>query len=233
MKRKPKLCVALDVPYERAVKLVRDLFDFFESYPLVLKVGHLLYAERGGDAVRELKDAFPYEVFLDLKFHDIPSVVAKAVEKASELGADYATLHLLGGPEMVREAVKAKGERLKLLGVSLLTSHDESYPGYIKSGASLEELVLHLAREGLREGVDGIVCSGRELPLLRKELGKEFIAVVPGVRVRKDRSDQKRVISPAEAVKLGADLVVIGREITQSTNPVYVVERALKLMGVL
>jgi len=226
-----KLCVALDLDWEKALRIVRDLYDFFETYPLVLKVGHRIYLQKGGEAVRELKENFPYEVFLDLKLHDIPSVVGKAVKTVSELGVDYATVHLLGGREMIREAVKNKGENLKLLGVSLLTSHGEDYPPYIKSDATLKELVLHLAKEGLKEGVDGVVCSGEELPLLRKELGKDFLAVVPGVRIRKEKGDQRRVISPAEAVKLGADLIVIGREITESTNPVYVVERALKLMG--
>jgi len=226
-----KLCVALDVDWDKALRIVRDLYDFFESYPLVLKLGHRIYLEKGGDAVRELKESFPYEVFLDLKLHDIPSVVALALEEMNKLGVDYATVHLLGGREMLRSALKAKGD-LKLLGVTLLTSHDEGYLDYVRSRfGSLEEFVVHLAGEGLSEGVDGLVCSAKELKALRERFGNDFIAVVPGVRVRKEKGDQKRVTTPAEAKRLGADLVVIGREITQSTNPVYVVERALKMMG--
>jgi len=227
-----KLCIALDLDWEKALRIVRDLYDFFETYPLILKLGHRIYLERGGSAIKELKENFPYEVFLDLKLHDIPSVVAKAVEKIEELGADYTTLHLLGGREMVREALKAR-KNLKLLGVTVLTSHDESFLSYIKSGLeTLRELVLHLASEGIELGLDGLVSSAGEVKLLKEKLGKEFLAVVPGIRIRKEkRGDQKRVYSPAEAVKMGADIIVIGREITESTNPVYVVERALKLMG--
>ncbi len=227
-----RLCVALDLDWEKAFRIVRDLYDFFETYPLILKIGHRIYLERGGDAVRELKESFPYEVFLDLKLHDIPSVVAKAVEKIEELGADYTTLHLLGGREMVKEALKVR-KNLKLLGVTILTSHDEEYLSYIKSSLeTLRELVLHLASEGLKLGLDGFVSSAAEAKFLKERLGEDFLAVVPGIRIRKEKSaDQKRVYSPAEAVKMGADIIVIGREITESTNPVYVVERALKLMG--
>ena len=227
-----RLCVALDLEWERAIRIVRDLYDFFENYPLIMKVGHRIYLERGGDAVRELKEEFPYEVFLDLKLHDIPSVVGKAVEMINEIGADYTTIHLLGGEEMIEEAVKRKGN-VKLLGVSILTSHGEEYRDYLKSGfETLRDLVLHLAKTGVEKGIDGVVCSGEEVEFLKKNIGEDFIAVVPGVRIKKEKSqDQRRVLTPAEAVKRGADILVIGREITESKNPVYVVERALKLMG--
>ena len=225
-----KLCIALDVEYEKALKIVRDIYDFFETFPFILKIGHKIYLEKGGDAVREFKEKFPYEIFLDLKLHDIPSVVSLAVEKMRNLGVDYATLHLLGGEEMVSEAVKVKGD-LKILGVTVLTSHSEDYLKYLNTNfKSIKEFALHLARKGIEKGVDGIVCSGEEVEYLKKEL-KNFIAVVPGIRIEKGKGDQRRVLNPAEAVKKGADIIVIGREITQSKNPVYVVERALKLMG--
>ena len=227
-----RLCIALDLEWERAVKIVRDLYGFFESYPLIMKIGHRIYLERGGDAVRELKERFPYEVFLDLKLHDIPSVVGKAVETINELGADYTTIHLLGGENMIEEAVKKKGS-VKLLGVSVLTSHGEEYKDYLKTGfETLRDLVLHLAKTGIEKGIDGVVCSGEEVEFLKKSIDRDFLAVVPGVRIEKEKSqDQRRVLTPAEAVKRGADIIVIGREITESKNPVYVVERALKLMG--
>ncbi|AAC07482.1 orotidine-5'-phosphate decarboxylase [Aquifex aeolicus] len=227
-----RICVALDVPWERAIKIVKDLYDFFETYPLILKIGHKIYLEKGGDAVKELKEDFPYEVFLDLKLHDIPSVVGLAVEKISELGTDYTTVHLLGGPEMVKEAVKNKGS-MKILGVTILTSHDENYIKFLKSNfEDIKNFTLYLARVGIENGVDGVVCSGEEVEFLKKNIEKDFIAVVPGIRIKKEkRHDQKRVLTPAEAKKRGADVIVIGREITESKNPVYVVERALKMMG--
>ncbi len=227
-----RLCIALDLEWKRALKIVRDLHNFFESYPLIVKIGHRIYLEKGGDAVRELKEEFPYEVFLDLKLHDIPSVVGRAIEKINELGVNYTTIHLLGGKEMVREAVSKKGN-IKLLGVSVLTSHGEEYREILRSGfRSLRDMVLHLAKTGIEIGVDGVVCSGEEVEFLKRNINEDFVAVVPGIRINKDgRGDQRRVLSPAEAVSRGADIVVIGREITQSSNPVYVVERALKLMG--
>ncbi len=226
-----RICVALDVPWERAIKIVRDLYDFFENYPLIMKIGHRIYLEKGGDALRELKEEFPYEVFLDLKLHDIPSVVGLAVEEINNLGADYITLHLLGGERMVEEATKRKGNT-KVLGVSLLTSHDESYLSFLRTTiGDIKEFVLYLAKMGLDKGIDGVVCSGEEVEFLKKNVDKEFIAVVPGIRIKKEKGDQSRVLTPAEAKKRGADIIVIGREITESKNPVYVVERALKMMG--
>ena len=227
-----KICVALDVPWEKAVRIVRDLYDFFENYPLILKIGHKIYLERGGDAVRELKEEFPYEVFLDLKLHDIPSVVGLAVDEISRLGTDYTTVHLLGGEEMVKEAVKNKGN-MKILGVTILTSHDENYIKFLKSSfEDIKDFTLYLAKVGIERGIDGVVCSGEEVEFLKKNIDKDFLAVVPGIRIKKEkRHDQKRVLTPAEAKKRGADVIVIGREITESKNPVYVVERALKMMG--
>lgn len=227
-----KVCVALDVPWERAIKIVRDLYDFFETYPLILKIGHKIYLEKGGDAIKELKEEFPYEVFLDLKLHDIPSVAGLAVEAIRELGTNYTTVHLLGGEEMIKEAVKNKGN-MKILGVTILTSHDESYIKFLRSSfESIKNFTLYLAKVGIENGIDGVVCSGEEVEFLKKNIDKEFLAVVPGIRIKKEkRHDQKRVLTPAEAKKRGADIVVIGREITESKNPVYVVERALKVMG--
>ncbi|HIP42362.1 MAG TPA: orotidine-5'-phosphate decarboxylase [Aquifex aeolicus] len=227
-----KICIALDTPWEKALRIVKDLYNFFESYPLVLKIGHKIYLERGGDVVRELKEKFPYEVFLDLKLHDIPSVVGLAVDQIRELGVDYTTIHLLGGERMIQEAVKVKGN-LKLLGVTILTSHDESYINFLRSSfENIRSFALHLAKLGIEIGVDGVVCSGEEVELLKANIPKDFLAVVPGIRIDKDKTqDQKRVLSPEEAKMKGADIVVIGREITQSENPVYAVERALKMMG--
>ncbi|RUM31396.1 MAG: orotidine-5'-phosphate decarboxylase [Aquifex sp.] len=227
-----KICIALDIPWEKALRIVKDLYNSFESLPLVLKIGHKIYLERGGNAVRELKEKFPYEIFLDLKLHDIPSVVGLAVDKIRELGVDYTTIHLLGGERMIQEAVKVKGN-LKLLGVTILTSHDESYINFLKSSfENIRSFALHLAKLGIEMGVDGVVCSGEEVEFLKSNIPKDFLAVVPGIRINKDKAqDQKRVLSPDEAKMKGADIIVIGREITQSENPVYAVERALKMMG--
>jgi len=158
--------------------------------------------------------------------------VGLAVEAIRELGTDYTTVHLLGGEEMIKEAVKNKGN-MKILGVTILTSHDESYIKFLRSSfESIKNFTLYLAKVGIENGIDGVVCSGEEVEFLKKNIDKEFLAVVPGIRIKKEkRHDQKRVLTPAEAKKRGADIVVIGREITESKNPVYVVERALKVMG--
>ncbi len=220
----PKLCLALDTD----VKTARELIYKLKGYPLVIKVGHRLFMLEGKEILQEIKSA-GFELFLDLKFHDIPNTVALAVESANELGVDYLTLHTLGGEEMLRKAVERKAD-MRLLGVTLLTSHDEEYLSFLRSSfGSLRDMVLYLAGTALRVGVDGIVCSGLEVEMLKTAFGGDFIAVVPGIRLSGEKTDdQKRVLSPKEAVKRGADMLVMGRDILRSPEPLRVVERVLE-----
>jgi orotidine-5'-phosphate decarboxylase len=215
-----KLCLALDLPLKDAKRLACHL----EGYPLILKVGPGLLMDGGKEFIGELLN-MGYEIFLDLKLHDIPNTVGIAVSTAEELGVSYLTLHTLGGREMLREGVRRRKD-MKLIGVSLLTSHGEDYLEFIRSGfSSTEEAVMYLSGIAKECGLDGIVCS----PLEVEEVKREFnlITVVPGIRIHQSKGDQRRTATPSEAVRKGADIIVVGREITASKDPVKSLEEIL------
>ena len=219
-----KLCVALDTEREKALKLVEELKD----YPLIFKVGYKLFVPYGSAIIQTIKELAPKsELFLDLKLHDIPNTVKNGVVGAKTLGVNYLTLHTLGGKEMVKTASEVKGD-LKLLGVTLLTSHDESYLKELGIGLTKEEFVLKLAKLGLKNGCDGLVCSAYEVDFLKEKLG-DFLAIVPGIRPEGfEKGDQKRVATPKKAVKRGADILVVGRPIVEAEKPKEVVEKILE-----
>ena len=217
----PRLCVALDLNKDQALRLADKLL----GYPLILKVGPKLFLEGGKDLIEGLKEK-GFEVFLDMKFHDIPNTVALAVETVSRMGVDYLTLHTLGGPEMLEMAVSRKGNT-KLLGVTLLTSHGEEFLAFIRSGyGSLKDFVLSLAQTASKAGLDGVVCSGHEVREIKEKTG--LLTVVPGIRLGSRRDDQKRTMTPKEAAEKGADILVMGREIYLSPQPEEVVRRVLE-----
>jgi len=219
-----KLCVALDTDREEALKLV----ELLKGYPLIYKVGYKLFVAYGVEIIRNIREIEPNaELFLDLKLHDIPNTVRNGVLSATSLGVNYLTLHTLGGGEMIKKASEVKGN-IKLLGVTLLTSHGEEYLKEIGISLPKEELVLRLAQIGLENGCDGLVCSAHEVALLKERLGN-FTAVVPGIRPHKvEGDDQKRVATPEEAVDRGADIIVVGRPILTADEPRKVVEDILK-----
>ena len=219
-----KLCVALDTDYEKAINLVEEL----KGYPLIFKVGYKLFVPYGKEIIETIKRISPKsELFLDLKLHDIPNTVRNGVIGANQLGVDYLTLHTLGGKEMIETAAGVKGN-LKLLGVTLLTSHDGGYLKEIGINLTKEEFILRLAKIGLENGCDGLVCSAHEVGFLKEHLGN-FIAVVPGIRPKGSaKGDQKRVATPREAVERGADILVVGRPIVEASNPKAVVETILE-----
>jgi orotidine-5'-phosphate decarboxylase len=225
-----KLIVALDFPnWEDAEKMV-------ESLPEVslFKVGLELYLASSGQAVRRLRE-LGKEVFLDLKFHDIPNTVAQACRQAASEGAFIFNVHASGGREMMRQAVlsaqeEATKQKLKkplLLAVTVLTSLDDqdlSEIGFAGTKAAVGRLAL-LAKEA---GIDGVVASPQEIKLIRELCGPDFKIVCPGVRPQwASLGDQKRVLTPEEAVAAGADFLVIGRPITKAKSPN---EAALKIM---
>lgn len=218
-----KLCVALDVEYSRAREFLKSL----SGLPIVVKVGPKLFLEAGRDICNAVKEE-GFELFLDLKLHDIPNTVRLAVEQAQKIGADYLTLHTLGGREMLREAVSA-GDSINLLGVTLLTSHDEEYMKFLKSTfSSVEDMVIYLAKQAHETGLDGVVCSAGEVRKVKEKTS--LFTVVPGIRLSSRRHDQKRVYGPREAVKEGADMIVMGRDIYLSSEPKKVVEDVLNLI---
>src|SRR5580704_18557450 len=221
------IIIALDVPSaDEARSLVREIADAASFY----KVGLELYAAAGPDFARELK-AEGHRVFLDLKLHDIGETVRRAVAQVTKIGPDFLTVHATD--QVMRAAVEGRGQSpLKLLGVGVLTSLDDSdleKDGYSRS---LTDLVELRARNAMAAGMDGIVCSPREVSRVRAITGGKMILLNPGVRsAGSDTGDQKRVATPAEAVAAGADYIVIGRQVTRSGDPRGETLRVLEEIG--
>ena len=198
---------------------------------LVMKVGLELFTREGPPLVRELR-ARGCEVFLDLKLHDIPNTVAKATEAAAALDVTFLTIHGCGGPAMLKAAVAAAGERTKLLAISVLTSLDDADLAAVGVPGGAREQVLRLAGVAAAAGVPGLVCSPQELTALRTGAGAGLTLVTPGIRGPGDAAgDQKRTMSPGEAVSAGADYLVVGRPITRSADPVSAVDAIAGLMA--
>ncbi len=220
-----KLAFALDV---KGLETAKNILEEIKGYKIIIKVGYVLFIQ-GGVSFLEYIKSRGFEIFLDLKLHDIPNTVYNGVVSASKIGVDYLTIHSLGGEEMLKRAVEGKGENLKLLAVSILTSHSENYLDYIGSKYSLEELTLKLSKTAVECGVDGIVSSSYEVKKLKKEIDKDFISVVPGIRLSRDsKDDQQRVATPREAILNGADIIVIGRPILNSIDRKNTIEKILK-----
>ncbi len=211
-----RIIVALDFPTsEEALALVRH----FSPHAGLFKIGLQLYIAAGPEIVRAVHD-LGGRVFLDLKLHDIPNTVARAVESAGSLGVEMLTLHLGGGRAMIEAAVRAARPDLLLLGVSVLTSVDEATLREVGVNASMEDQVLRLVQLGVDCGVGGIVASPHELAALRVAHGSKIKIVTPGIRpAGAAAGDQKRAMTPAEALKAGADFLVIGRPITATPDP--------------
>ncbi len=216
---KDRLIVALDTINKReALRLVERL------YPLVriFKVGSVLFTSYGPGIIKEIRKKGG-RIFFDLKFHDIPKVVAGAVENAAKMGVEMTTVHTLGGEEMLKAAVQAVQKikpRPRILAVSILTSlEDRDLKRLGLKGMCLDE-VKRLACLAVGCGVDGIVASAREVKSLRKILPPSSLIVTPGIRpAGKGLGDQKRTMTPREAIDAGADYLVIGRPITQAKDP--------------
>jgi orotidine-5'-phosphate decarboxylase len=220
-----KIIVALDVPTKKeALRLVDQLRGEISFF----KIGLQLYTAEGPEIVRAVlgKGA---NVFLDLKLHDIPNTVARAVESASKLGVQMLTIHLSGGTEMIRAAVGAKKTEMSILGVTVLTSATQHTLDELGVGEQLDRQVLRLANLGAAAGIDGLVASPFEVKFLRAELGDNIKLVSPGVRPAwSEQGDQKRTMTPREAIDAGADYLVIGRPITANKNPQEALERILE-----
>ena len=219
-----RLCVALDLELKRALKLAEKL----RNLPLIMKVGPSLMIEGGTDFVKALKD-MGFEIFLDLKLHDIPNTVRSAVHSAEKIGADYVTVHTLGGKEMLM-AARETVQKINLIGVTLLTSQDADYLQLLKTayGTTLE-FVLALANYAKEAHLDGVVCSAHEVRKIKEATG--LLTVVPGLRLIAEGGDQKRVSDPAHALREGADILVVGREITGSPDPLGKVHEILGIIG--
>ena len=226
-----RLIVALDVPdAASAVALVNQL----ENTCRWFKVGLELFVA-AGPAVLDPLLKRGHSIFLDLKFHDIPNTVAAAVRSAAALGVRMTTVHAAGGPAMLaasRAALDGLDDPPELLAVTVLTSMDSAQMSAIGIGRSTAEQVELLARMGLAAGIRGFVCSPQEVASLRALTGPEGVLVVPGIRLAGAKiGDQKRIATPAEALRQGASFLVVGRPITHAPDPAEAAEAILKEMA--
>lgn len=216
----PKVIVALDYNNkQQTLELVKQLNPALCR----LKIGKEMFTWLGPDFVRELVAA-GFDIFLDLKFHDIPNTVAKACKAAAELGVWMVNVHSSGGSKMMEAVVKELApygdKRPKLIGVTVLTSMTAEDLQEQGIHSSPQERVLELARLTQASGFDGVVCSAQEAVVLRKELGHDFMLVTPGIRPQgSEQGDQQRIMTPEQAMEAGVDYMVIGRPITQSDKP--------------
>jgi len=218
------LILALDVETrESALKTLDQLNHSLEW----VKIGLQIFTAYGPDLVREIADR-GYRVFLDLKLHDIPNTVAKAVQSISKLPVDLLTLHASGGAEMLEWANKARNEyapELNLLAVTVLTSMNAQQLKRLNVHSEPEEQVQHLADLSLQAGLQGLVCSPLELSALRSQFGRDPIIATPGIRPRGSASDeQKRIMTPQDAATAGADYIVVGRPILKAEDPVAAIQ---------
>ena len=219
-----KIIVALDVATKKkALELVEQLCDKISFF----KIGLQLYTAEGPEIVRSVSD-IGAKVWLDLKLYDIPNTVARAVESASTLGVQMLTIHLSGGSEMLRAAIAARSKNLLLLGVTVLTSSTEQTLREIGITDAVTNQVLRLAKLGAEAGIDGVVASPHEIKTLRREFGERLKIAVQGIRPTwADPGDQKRFMTPREALQAGADYIGIGRPITAHAQPREALARIL------
>ncbi len=221
------IIIALDV--DSAIE-ARRIVDAIGGAANFYKVGMELYAAAGMEFVRELKGR-GYQVFLDMKFYDIGETVKRAVAQVAKAGVDLLTVH--GSKEVMRAAVDGRaGATLRLLGVTVLTSFDQTDLADLGYSCTIEDLVALRVKNACDAGMDGVVCSPLELGRVRKLAGREMLTVVPGVRsAGASTGDQKRVATPADAIRDGASYLVIGRQVTRADDPKAAVETILQEIG--
>ena len=221
----PRIIVALDYDNSNSALALADQLNPNQCR---LKVGKELFVAAGPQLVKSLSDR-GFDVFLDLKFHDIPNTVAKAVSAAADLGVWMTNVHASGGTRMMtaaREAVENHGGDMLLIAVTVLTSMDDSDLQQVGVKSVVKDQVLALATLTKHAGLDGVVCSAQEATHLKQQLGQDFKLITPGIRLTDSASDdQRRIVSPAQAIEQGSDYLVIGRPITQAENPMQMLQK--------
>ena len=220
----PRVIVALDFDNEASALALADQLNPNQCR---LKVGKELFVAAGPKLVKSLTDR-GFDIFLDLKFHDIPNTVAKAILAAADLGVWMSNVHAGGGGRMMtaaKQAIEQHGGDMLLIAVTVLTSMDDSDLQQAGVSRTVGDQVMALARLTKQSGLDGVVCSAQEASALRQQLGQGFKLVTPGIRLAGSAlDDQRRIVSAPQAIKLGSDYLVIGRPITQSDNPVSMLQ---------
>ena len=226
-----RVIVALDYDNQQSAL---DLAEQLDPSQCRLKVGKELFTVAGPQLVKALAER-NFDVFLDLKFHDIPNTTAHAVSAAADLGVWMANVHACGGGRMMEAAqhsLEQKGSDMLLIAVTVLTSMDQSDLQQVGVSSSPTEHVLHLARLAKSCGLQGVVCSAQEASTLKTDLGTDFKLVTPGIRLLGSaEDDQRRIVSPENAIALGSDYLVIGRPITQSANPLATLNQINQSLG--
>ena len=223
--------VIIACDFDSAEKTFAFLDQFTGKKPFV-KIGMELYYAEGPSIVKEIK-ARGHKIFLDLKLHDIPNTVKKSMAVLSRLDVDMTNLHAAGTKRMMEAAIEGltrpDGTRPMLIAVTQLTSTDqESMQNDLLINEPIDKVVMHYAHNAMEAGLDGVVCSPLEAGKVHDTCGKSFVTVTPGVRFADgDIGDQKRVMTPAEAKKIGSDYIVVGRPITAAENPVAAYERCV------
>ena len=224
MKKISPVIVALDFPSE---KETMQMVDQLEPSLCRLKVGKELFTRCGPALVKQLVDK-QFDVFLDLKYHDIPNTVAKACVAAADLGVWMLNVHALGGEKMMataRQALDTNNYESRLIAVTWLTSSGQAEIDALGIDATPQEMVTRLATMTQNAGLDGVVCSAQEAPVLRENMKDDFLLVTPGIRpADANQDDQCRVVTPEKAMKDGSSYLVIGRPITQAKDPCQTLE---------
>lgn len=224
------ICVALD---QRDPDEVARVASGVAPHAGMFKVGLTTFVSFGSYLTRSLAAERP--VFLDLKLHDIPAQVEGAVASVAETGASLVTIHASGGPEMIRAAADAAPDQVQVIAVTILTSLDSSSLETIGMTGTPVDAVLRLADLALSNGVSGLVCSPQEVTAIRQRFGRRGegpLLVVPGIRPEgSEAGDQRRTMSPREAIEAGADVIVVGRPITASTDPIEAAEKLRASIG--
>jgi orotidine-5'-phosphate decarboxylase len=224
-----KLIIALDFPSaDKALAFVSQL----SPADCKLKIGFELFVSAGANMVNALTEK-GFDVFLDLKFHDIPNTVASVCKAAAKLNVWMMNVHASGGSKMMRAAYNALHDGAvnntnppKLIAVSVLTSMSDEQLLQTGVNALVKDQVVHLARMAQQAGLDGMVCSAQEAILLRKKLGEDFLLVSPGIRLAGSaKGDQSRVMTPVAAIRAGVDYLVVGRPITRAENPLKIIQQ--------
>jgi len=224
---KSPIIVALDMGPENALELAKKI----DPKECKVKVGSQLFTIGGPLVIEKLND-LGFDVFLDLKFHDIPNTVRKAVQASIKMDVWMLNVHSLGGKEMLRaayEAVENASIKPLLIGVTVLTSLNDKALKEVGLELNTKDQVLLLAELCQTEGLNGVVCSPHELTMLRESLNEDFLLITPGIRSNKlDKDDQQRISTPYEAIRSGADYIVVGREITNDINPSKKIRKILE-----
>ena len=224
-----KVIVALD---SNDLSKIKKIVTKLKSEVYAFKIGYEFFLNYGIKGYKEIKKISP-KIFLDLKLHDIPNTVSKGIKAIEKLKPLLTTIHISGGDEMMRASIIER-KKTKILGVSVLTSLDSHQTKKYYNEKNIKNLVKKFVKQARKLGLDGIVCSPKEIKYVRQETGKNFLIVTPGIRINKSerkKDDQKRVLSPIEAIKLGANLIVIGRPITKSNNPLESLKKINKSLA--